>query len=246
MSLWGMFLPEMYFSIALGFVLIIIINLKSNTISCKIRGIYRIGPHNKDILSIIHGSLLGDAHAEKRVSGFGTRISFFQEATHLKYIYYLHNILSSAGYCNINTPVAKERLGSKGKVRKIARFHTWTYTSFNSIREEWYINDKKCVPYNIGDYITPLALAIWIMDDGAKVGKCLKFCTNSFTYEECVRLVIVLYNNFNLKASVQKAGAPHQYIVYIWKESMPDLCNIVHKYIIPEMRYKIMGGITSP
>jgi hypothetical protein len=85
---------------------------------------YRIGPHNKDILSIIYGSLLGDAHAEKRLSGMGTRISFFQEHTHLKYILYLHNLLSKAGYCNNKMPIIRERLGVKGKVRKIVRFST--------------------------------------------------------------------------------------------------------------------------
>lgn len=240
MSLWGMFLPQMYFSITLGIIFITIINLNTNIISTKIRGMYRIGPHNKDILSIIYGSLLGDGHAEKRLFGVGTRISFQQEETHLKYIYYLHNLLSSAGYCSSNLPVAKKRLGNKGKVRKTARFHTWTYTSFNFIREKWYINNKKCVPNNIAEYLTPLALAIWIMDDGSKVSKGLKLCTNSFTYEECTLLVNALYNNFNLKASIQKAGAEDQYIIYIWKESILDLYNIVYPYIIPEMKYKII------
>jgi len=47
----------------------------------------RIGPHNIDILSIIFGSLLGDAYAEYRKQGKGTRISFMQEASHLTYLY---------------------------------------------------------------------------------------------------------------------------------------------------------------
>lgn len=49
----------------------------------------------------------------------------------------------------------------------------------------------------------------------AKVGKGLKFSTNSFTYDECIYLVNVLYKNFNLKASVQSAGSKDQYILYI-------------------------------
>lgn len=86
----------------------------------------------------------------------------------------MHRLLSSAGYCNDKLPVSKQRLGSQGKVRKIARFHTWTYTSFNFIREEWYANGgRKCVPKNIDMYLTPLALAIWIMDDGTRVSKGL-------------------------------------------------------------------------
>lgn len=218
---------------------IMIINLTRNTILSKIRGIYRIGPHNEDILSVVYGSLLGDAHAEKRLSGVGTRISFFQEGTHSKYIFYLHNLLSKAGYCNDKLPIVRERLGVKGKVRKIARFSTWTYTSFNVIHREWYINGTKCVPKNIDKYLTPLALAIWIMDDRAKVGKGLKFSTNSFTYGECTHLVNVLYKNFNLKASVQSAGKKDQYIIYVWKESMNDLSKIVSPCIIPEMKYKL-------
>ena len=52
----------------------------------KIRANLRIGPHNKDILSILFGSLLGDAHAEFRLKGNGTRISFYQEGSHVSYL----------------------------------------------------------------------------------------------------------------------------------------------------------------
>jgi len=244
MSLWGIIMPQMYNLInrlynliSIFFVFIVIINLKEKNFSKKIKGIYRVGPHNIDILSIIYGSLLGDAHAEKRVCG--TRISFYQEDTHLKYICYLHNLLNKSGYCNNILPLVKTRLGVKGKIRKIIRFHTWTYTSLNFIKDEWYLNNNKCVPKNIGKYLTPLALAIWIMDDGGKVSKGLKFSTNSFTYEECNLLVKVLYDNFKIKSSVQSAGHKDQYIIYVWKESMIILREIVSPYIIPEMKYKI-------
>jgi ubiquinol-cytochrome c reductase cytochrome b subunit len=90
----------------------------------RLKGMYRIGPHNKEILSIIFGSLLGDAHAEKRLMGVGTRISFFQEAVHVEYLIYLHKFLSSLGYCNTKIPVITSRLGTKGKLRKIVRFST--------------------------------------------------------------------------------------------------------------------------
>lgn len=239
MSLWGILMPQTY-NLYIYLVLIMVINTTTGQLYKKVKGIYRIGPHNEEILSIIFGSLLGDAHAEKRALGIGTRISFFQEEVHLKYIYFLHNILSNSGYCNSKLPITTTRLGSKGKLRKIVRFHTWTYSSFNWIQEMWYINGKKCVPYNIDKYLTPLALAIWIMDDGAKVSKGLKLCTNSFTYEECVLLANVLYNKYKLKASVQSAGSENQYIVYIWKQSLIDLSKIVYPYIIPEMRYKII------
>jgi ubiquinol-cytochrome c reductase cytochrome b subunit len=71
------------------------------------------------------------------------------------------------------------------------------------------------VPANIANYLTPLALAIWVMDDGACVGKSLKLCTNSFTYADCNRLTNVLYDLYHIKATVQSAGVINQYHIYI-------------------------------
>ena len=242
MSLWGLiFKPEMFsfYLISLFLVLITPITSGSDPEVSRLKGIYRIGPHNIDVISIIFGSLLGDGHAEKRLKGLGTRISFFQEDSHVEYLLFLHKVLSELGYCNPKVPTITNRLGAKGKVRKIIRFSTWTYTSFNWIHDLWYKDKIKSVPECIGQYLTPLALAVWVMDDGAKVGKGLKFSTNSFTYNECLILVKALNDNFNLKASIQSAGSNNQYIIYIWKESMDDLRNIISPYIIPEMKYKI-------
>jgi ubiquinol-cytochrome c reductase cytochrome b subunit len=205
----------------------------------KQRSTQRIGPHNFDILSIIFGSLLGDAHAEYRIQGKGTRICFYQEAKHSAYLMWLHNIISNLGYCNPIKPEILKRLGKKGVVRNVVRFKTWTYSSFNWIYELWYNNNIKVVPFNIGDYLTPLALAIWIMDDGSKSGSSLKLASNSFTFSECSQLVKVLYDKYNIKASVQSAGVENQYVIYIFKESMPILCDLVLPYVHPSMKYKL-------
>jgi hypothetical protein len=141
MSLWGLIIKPQMFNLYLfllifyacvalispidsGFCDIIIKNGVNWNRTSRLRGIYRIGPHNKDVLSIIFGSLLGDAHAEKRLNSMGTRISFFQEDSHVEYILFLHKLLSEDGYCNSKKPVIRRRLGSKGKLRKIVRFTT--------------------------------------------------------------------------------------------------------------------------
>jgi ubiquinol-cytochrome c reductase cytochrome b subunit len=79
----------------------------------------------------------------------------------------------------------------------------------------WYEKDIKRVPSDIGIYLTPLALAVWIMDDGSKLGKGVKLSTNSFSYSECQFLVKILYDNFKLKANVQSAGKDNQFVIYI-------------------------------
>jgi hypothetical protein len=52
----------------------------------RIRADRRIGPHNKIVLDIIFGSLLGDGYAERRKIGNGTRIAFYQEGVHVSYL----------------------------------------------------------------------------------------------------------------------------------------------------------------
>lgn len=218
---------------------------KINTIKKlnRIKASSRIGPHNKNIISIIFGSLLGDGYAEYRKNG--TRIAFYQEGKHLSYILWLHKIISNLGYCNPILPKIQTRLGKKGIVRKIVRFKTWTYSSLNWIWDLWYVNGIKTVPSNVGEYLDPLALAIWIMVDGSRAGSGLKLSTNSFSYSDCLLIVKVLYENFNLKASVQSSGATaanslnSQYVIYIWKESMPLLCEIVEPYVHSSMKYKL-------
>ena len=258
MSLWGLiFKPQMHNLYLILFILYIspllmefllyispvtmVEGFSNNNLikSVRLKSKYRIGPHNKDILCIVFGSLLGDAHAERRVLSTGTRITFYQESSHVEYMLYLHNLISMLGYCNAAAPVIGTRLGIKGKVRKTVRFATWTYNSFNWIHELWYVNGIKRIPDNIAFYLTPLALAIWIMDDGGKVGNGLKFSTNSYTYEDCLKLVSALNSNFGIKSSIQSAGAENKYIIYVWKESMDRLRDIVSPYIIRKMRYKI-------
>jgi ubiquinol-cytochrome c reductase cytochrome b subunit len=214
-------------------------HIKNTSKLIRIRAEKRIGPHNKDILSIIFGSLLGDGHAERRSKGNGTRITFYQEGNHVSYLLWLHNLVANLSYCSLNIPKIHTRLGHKGNVRKIIRFRTLSYYSLNWVHDLWYVNKVKIVPSIIGEYLTPLALAIWIMDDGSKAGSGIKLCTNSFTYTDCMLLVKVLYENFKLKATVQSAGVSNQYHIYIFKESMPLLREIVIHYVHSSMKYKL-------
>jgi hypothetical protein len=50
------------------------------------KGSKRIGPHNIDIISLLVGSLLGDAHGERLASG-SVRFTFKQSVIHKDYIF---------------------------------------------------------------------------------------------------------------------------------------------------------------
>lgn len=246
MSLWGeSSCPTCinYSNILFESFFFICIYLNKNTIAKRLLATSRVGPHNMDILSIIFGSLLGNSDVERYTNpsggGNGTRISFTQEATHKEYLLWLHNLISNLGYCTQKIPKIQTRLGIGGKIRYILRYHTFTYSSINWIYDLWYVNGVKSVPKNIGDFITPLALAIWIIAEGDRVGKGIKFYTNSFSYEDSLLLSKTLFDKYNLHTSVQSAGVKNEYIIYVFKESMPSLRDIVRPYVVSSMLYKL-------
>jgi ubiquinol-cytochrome c reductase cytochrome b subunit len=104
------------------------------------------------ILSIIFGSLLGDAGAERVPGRHGTNIRFNQSSDHADNLLWLHKLISDLGYCNTSIP--KLQIRDNG-TRSIIRFSTFTFSSFNWIHNAFYPNGEKVVPSCIEDYLTP-------------------------------------------------------------------------------------------
>ena len=196
----------------------------------------RIGPHNQDVISVLVGSLLGDAHAERLKTG-GVKFRFRQQAKHKEYLFYLYEFFNKRGYCTNNLPVLyKQTYGIK--VYEAYRFNTYTFSSWMSLYKLFYTNSKvKVIPNNIAELLTPLALAIWIMDDGTWKNPGVRIATNCFTKEEVELLKLTLETKFNLKSSLHKNNGKHQ--LYIKQESIPLLRELVLSYFVPSMFYKL-------
>ena len=129
--------------------------------------------------------------------------------------------------------------GKGGKIKHQSSFNSYSYSSFNWILELFYKKDIKTIPPIIEDYLSPLALAIWIMDSGVKSNGGLKII-NCYSYSECLLLLQVLHNKFELKATIQSTSLSYQYQINISKESILKLSKIVAPFIIPEMKYKLL------
>lgn len=191
---------------------------------------------DKDVVSIIFGSLLGNANAEKKNPGGGTRICFSQEDSKLEYSLYLHQILSDRGYCGPKKYTIKKEWVMKGETIKYIKFTTLRCKSLNWIHELWYIDGVKRIPSCISQFLTPLALATWIMNDGVRAGKALKFVNDSYTYHDLLVLVNALYDKFKIESTIHKAPTGKWHI-HIWPDSIPVVKKIVEPHIIPEMKY---------
>ncbi|TQF64817.1 LAGLIDADG homing endonuclease (mitochondrion) [Pyrrhoderma noxium] len=215
----------------------------------NIKAINRIGPHNLDVLSVIMGSLLGDAYGDKR-SGEGVRICYRQSIKHKEYLFWVYLFFYKRGYTSnlqprqytrtINGKGNKGNKGNKGKEYSGYEFNTFTFRSFSWIHKMFYSKGKKVVPINIFEFLTPLALAVWTMSSGNFTNGKIELFTN-FCVEKKVeksKLISLLKDRFGLDCSIV-LRKQNSYVVIISKESVKSFQDIVSPYIIPTLKYKI-------
>lgn len=215
----------------------------------KLSSLKRIGPHNQDVISLIIGSILGDTHLEKRKKGLGTRIIFEQSSNNVEYLMWFHKFLSDRGYCNSKKPKLIRRIRKNNTVTFQYRVSSFTFYSFNWLHEMFYTLENgryiKKIPNNLSEFLTPLALAIWFMDDGSKINKTIRIATNSFLYEEIIFLCAILKKKYSIIATVQSGGKNKGYILYVSTKSTDLFIKIVKPHMIPSMYYKL-GDKFSP
>ena len=213
--------------------------------SSSVRSDKRIGPHNIDVISILVGSLQGDGNAsfrKNRKTIDGIRFTFVQSAIHREYLLWLYEFFSIRGYCNIQTPPRVSNTIVKGKTYIRYSFTTYTFKSYKWLETLFYKKGRKYINPGLYDYLTPLALAVWIMDDGGKLKDAgIRLCTNCFTYEENLILKNILEKRYELDCTLREAIINNQiqYNIYIKKHSQSRLRSIVEPYFIPSMLHKL-------
>ena len=178
---------------------------------------------------ILTGSLLGDAYITKR-----GQLQFEQSDNQKEYLFWKHTELASISYRNISLV---ERFDKRyDKTNRAYRF--WSRQYFLSWREKFYIANKKIVPKDI--QLTPLALAVWYMDDGCfSDHKCI-IATDGFSREDIEFLQHILMEMFGIKTSVKNGSK-----LLIKRESFTTFFSTIKPYILSAMRYKIFDPVTT-
>lgn len=204
-----------------------------------VRAKNRIGPHNEDVISVLIGSLLGDSYASNR-SGEGTRFCYRQSEKHIYYLFWLYDFFHSRGYCsNLKPRKYTRKIRNECKLYYGYEFNTFTFRSFNWIHKMFYKKGRKYINKEIEQYLTPLALAIWIMDDGGWANPGVRIATNSFTIEEVNLLVSILEKKFKLNCTIQYLKNIDKYSIYILGSSISTLKDIILPYLHPSMYHKL-------
>lgn len=152
----------------------------------------------------------------------------------MEYLMWYYKKIRNLGYCSDKLPSKELRIGPKGKIRYFYRVRTFSYPTFNWIHDSFYKEGHKRIPLDILDiYLTPEALAIWVMDDGTKSSNSIRFCTHSFTKEDILKLSDLLLTKYNIKTSLHKQSILRdQYMLYVKQESFNRLKTLIlpHKH----------------
>jgi len=196
--------------------------------------------------ALIIGSLLGDG--TMRI-GKGARNANFKVEQGLKqkdYVEWKYQILKPFVFTE---PKISYRYNENGnKYAKSWWFRTIRHPAFTQIYKKFYTgesyrNGKKIVPLDLRKDINPLALAVWIMDDGSFSKKDIDISTYSFSLPEINILQRCFRNNFDIKANYYR-DRDKGYRIYFNQEETKKLIKIIRPYIIPSMMYKI--GFRNP
>ena len=108
---------------------------------------------------------------------------------------------------------------------------------FNKYRTLWYENKKKKIPFETFT-LTPLALAIWFMDDGSRCPSGYVLATNSFSIDE-ITILRKLLLNIGINTSLRNANN-NQFMIYIKSDSVSAFNNLIIPYIHESMNYKLI------
>jgi hypothetical protein len=219
-------------------------NFNSRKFHTRVKAASRIGPHSSEVVSVIVGSLLGDCYGNRR-SVEGTRLCYRQSVIHKDYLFWLYKFFYERGYCSNLEPRMYTRKLKKGDLVTEYygyEFNTFTFRSFNWIYEMFYKKGKKVLSPSIEQFITPLALAVWIMSSGKYIKGIVELTTNLSTKQDIERLIKILNNCFGLTCEISQCKKGF-YVVVISRESVKLLQTIVLPYIHPTMKHKI--GVTT-
>ena len=128
-------------------------------------------------------------------------------------------------------------------------FNTVTHNEFAQFRKLFYDSaGKKVITRDIISYVTPLSIAVWLMDDGTRNKNVnIRFATDGFSLAENQILQEMLYVKFDIRSKVCEYTRHDKKFYYLSlnKENSIKLSNLIRDYVIDSMKYKIINPISS-
>lgn len=187
--------------------------------------------------SVVIGTLMGDGCLER--NGTHVRLKIDHGTKQKEYVEWkFHELL------DVSTTPPKLLKFFDSRTSKIYthwRFATKSTAIFDGFWDLFYNARRKKIPSNIKEFLnTPLALAVWYMDDGYRRRDCkaLHLNTQGYTENEQSLLQECLLSNFGIRTKVHWAGKHPK--LYIPASEAKQFCEIVKPHMVLSMNYKLL------
>ena len=195
----------------------------------------KAGDMNEKQRSIMVGTLLGDGHLETQNQGRTYRLKIEHTIKQKEYTDFLYQNFKS--WAN-ELPKEKNKV-VRGKTYTNYYFQTRSVGEFRFYGQIFYDkNGKKRIPDFIAKLLTPLALAIWFMDDGSyksKQHKALILNTQCFNKRDLRLLIEAFEECFNIEAKLRSQKEGYQLII-----PRPErFIELILPYLRKEFYYKL-------
>jgi hypothetical protein len=195
----------------------------------------------------IIGTMLGDGCLMLTRTNGNAWLSIKHSIKQLEYVEWKYKIMD--GYVNAPIKMRTDK-AFNGKEYEKCEFITICHPVFTNYYNMFYDSGVKVVTNEIAESITPLALAVWFMDDGCGNVNSIEMCTESFTEPELKRLQKVLSDKFKLVTSLwfdgyRKGSNQKKFKIGILKRSVDTFSDIVKPYVIPSMMYKLRHRLSG-
>lgn len=184
---------------------------------------------------VLVGTILGDAHLNTH-NGKHYSLKILHGLSQKVYTDWLYNVFRDW----VRTPPQVKNQKTRGKVYQKYWFNTVSHELLNIYGQQFYQNRKKIVPEIIQEWLTPLALAVWFMDDGSiksKFHRALILNTQCYSDADLYRLQATLWLSYGISTILRNQKEGKQ--IYILAETVQEFVNIIRPYILPEMTYKL-------
>lgn len=178
--------------------------------------------------AILIGSLLGDGTLRRQ----NNRLNALLEVNHS---------IKQSTYVDWKWQHFQEYVSTPPKARKsngnrIAyRFTTRSLPLFTYYYEQFYVNGKKSIPYNLK--LDPLSLAVWFMDDGARSRSSIYLNTQQFSLLEQSFLQKILLEQFGLVSALNRDK--HYFRIRVSTSSTIIMKKIIEPYVVDDLKYKL-------
>jgi hypothetical protein len=174
--------------------------------------------------SIVVGSLLGDGAMRCKTNAL---LEINHSWDQRSYVDWKYRRLAEL----VRTP-PRRRLGNGGRVAY--RFVTRSLSTLTPFYQLFYGGGRKRIP---DLQLTPLAMAVWFMDDGCQSRSAVYLNTQQFGLEDQERLLWLLRDQWNIQGSLNRDKC--YYRIRISVDGTKRLRDLIEPLVLPELRYKL-------